>query len=261
MANPLIDEWRTPHGVPPFKLIHTSHFEEALIEAMTQQINDINKICQIQIEDSTFDNIIVPFDKQGALFKRVQPLYNYLGSCMCSSELLALQSKMAGPLAAHNNSIYMYPGLFQRIDHVYINRFNSTWNLSIEQQRLVERFRLDFVRAGAKFDHASQLKYSAITQRIAQLHNTFAQNVLHDESSYALVLKKEDLKGLLESTIKAAKRVAKDRHYQDDEYVITLGRSLVDPFLTFSERRDLREKIWFVQIFFYVLSSYIILCT
>jgi len=137
----------------------------------------------------------------------------------------------------------MYPGLFQRVDYVYQNRHKDS-SLSTEQLRLIERIHLDFVREGARFDADAQSKYASIMQRLAELTTTFTQNVMGDESSYTIVLHREDLTGLPAAVIDAARQAAVERSKGEDEYVITLSRSLVEPFLTFSDRRDLRETAW-----------------
>ena len=112
------------------------------------------------------------------------------------------------------------------------------------QVRLVERLHLDFVRAGARFDSASQARYAEIMGRLAELTTLFSQNVLGDETAYTLVLKEADLTGCPPDLVAAARQAAVERNKAEDEYVITLSRSLVEPFLTFSDRRDLREEAW-----------------
>jgi peptidyl-dipeptidase Dcp len=242
--NPLVMPWTTKHEVPPFAKIQHNHYEDALKIGMKKQLEEIEAIANIPITDSTFDNVIAVFDRSGSLFSRVCGVFHNLCASDCPPELQAVQLKMAGPLAAHSNAIYMYPGLFSRIDHVYQNRLSSSWALNSEQIRLVERLRLDFVRAGANFDEETQKKYAKITEKLAELETVFSQNILGDESSYTIVLKKDDLSGVPDSVIDAAKQAAIERNLGADDYVITLSRSLVEPFITYSDRRDLRERAW-----------------
>lgn len=112
------------------------------------------------------------------------------------------------------------------------------------QVRLVERLHLDFVRAGARFDASAQARYAEIMERLAELQTSFSQNVLADETAFTLVLKEDDLMGCPDDLIAAARQAAVERSKGEGEYVITLSRSLVEPFLTFSDRRDLREEAW-----------------
>lgn len=149
---------------------------------------------------------------------------------------------MAPILASHESKVYTMPGLFQRIDQLHSTR--HTASLNPEQVRLVERLHLDFVRAGARFDAKSQQRYAAIMERLAAIQTQFTQNVMGDESSFTLVLSQEDLSGCPADLVAAARQAATERNCPEDQYVITLSRSLVEPFLTFSDRRDLREKAW-----------------
>lgn len=241
-TNPLLMPWTTKHQVPPFQLINTNHFEEAFNYAMEVQMNELLKVCSVP--EINFDTIVAPFDRSANLYNRVSLVYDNLCLSVCTPELQEVQLKLAGPIAAHSNKIYMYPGLFERIKFVYDNRLSTAWNLNFEQIRLVERFYLDFVRSGANFDSEKQGKYARITEKLAELETQFSQNVLGDESNYIIELTKDDLTGLPESIKSAAKQAAEERNLGPDVYVITLSRSLVEPFITFSDRRDLREKAW-----------------
>ena len=124
---------------------------------------------------------------------------------------------------------------------MYDARYNSS--LNAEQIRLIERIHLDFTRAGAKFDITAQKRYTEIMQKLAELTTQFTQNIVADEADLTVELKEADLGGLPEYLKQAAKQAAIDRQ-KPDSYVITLSRSLVVPFLTFSDRRDLRETAW-----------------
>jgi peptidyl-dipeptidase Dcp len=134
----------------------------------------------------------------------------------------------------------MHAGLFRRIDALHGQR--ERLGLSTEQRRLPERFHLDFVRAGAKLAPAAQARYAQVTERRAELTTRFSLNVPADEADYRLILRGEDdLAGLPDFVRAAARQAAVDRGITD-AWVITLSRSPIVPFLTFSERRDLREQ-------------------
>jgi peptidyl-dipeptidase Dcp len=185
----------------------------------------------------------VAFDRAGALHRKIYCCFSNLCSSNGIPELQAVETKMAGPLAAHENKVYTLPGLFSKIDTVHQAR--HTLALSREQLRLVERVHLDFVRSGARFGPADQARYAAITEEMAQLETQFTQNLLADESEITIQLSNADLVGLPPDLVAAARQAALDRKVEgDDAHIITLSRSLVEPFITYSERRDLREKAW-----------------
>ena len=145
-------------------------------------------------------------------------------------------------MAAHDSAVYMNAALFQRVHELFEQR--SDLKLDAEQLRLLERTHLDFVRAGALLAPEAQARYAQVMERLAELTTAFGQNVLHDEASFQLVLRGEaDLAGLPPFVRDAARQAAIERGLPDD-HVITLSRSLIVPFLTFSERRDLREQAW-----------------
>lgn len=249
-TNPLTNDFNNEYGLPPFSSIKHEHYEPAFSSALSAHLVDIKSIVEsskltgTKESPATFANTVAPFDRSGSLLTQVSQIFDNLCSSDCPLALQEIQLKMAGPLSIHSSAIYMYPGLFERIETVYEARNTSESNLNFEQIRLIERVYLDFVRAGAKFDSDAQSKYAAIMRMLAELTTKFTQNVMADESSYTIVLKKEDLTGLPDSIINAAKQAAIERSKASDEYVITLSRSLVEPFLTYSDRRDLRETAW-----------------
>lgn len=242
--NVLLSDWSCyEYELPPFHLIKPSDFESALQASMKLHFDDLKNICESS-EEPTFENTIVKFDRCGHLLGRTGALFENLCSSNGVPELQAVELAMASPLAAHSNQVYTYPKLFSRIDAVYSSR--STASLTSEQLRLVERIHLDFVRAGANFDSEAQAKYAKLTEELAELTTKFMQNLLADESEVTLPLRGEqDLAGLPVDVKEAARQAALDRKVEGENVsVITLSRSLVVPFLTFSENRDLREQAW-----------------
>jgi peptidyl-dipeptidase Dcp len=240
-SNPLVQPWNTPHGLPPFADVRAEHFKPAFDTALTRHLADIEAIAASP-ESPTFDNTVAAFDRSGRLLARIEALFYNLTASETSPELQAVEREMAAPLAAHNSAVYMNARLFQRIDALHAKR--STLGLSPEQLRLLERFHLDFVRAGAKLGDEAQKRYAQVMQRLAELTTRFSQNVLADESAYRLVLRDErDLAGLPGFVRAAARQAAVERGIAEG-CVITLSRSHIVPFLTFSERRDLREQAW-----------------
>nr|WP_316638371.1 M3 family metallopeptidase [uncultured Roseateles sp.] len=240
-TNPLLQPWNTPYGLPPFAEVRAEQFEPAFKQALSEQRAELDAIAA-QTALPSFDNTLVAFDRSGRLLARLETLFYNLTASETSPDLQAVQRELAAPLAAHNNAVYMHAGLFARVDALYQQR--ESLGLTPQQLRLLERVHLDFVRAGARLQGAAQARYAQIMERLAELTTQFAQNVLADETGYRLVLRGEaDLAGLPDFVRAAAKQAAAERGVSDG-HVITLSRSHIVPFLTFSERRDLREQAW-----------------
>ncbi len=238
--NPLLQAWDTPHGLPPFAAFRPEHFQPALIAAMREHRAELDLIAANPAPPD-FDNTAAAFDRAGQLLGRVAAAFYCLTASSTSPELQSVQRTMAAPLAAHHSAVHMDARLFARIDALHARRDELA--LTPEARRLLERLYLDFVRAGARLAPAAQERYAEVMQSLARLTTRFAQNVLHDESSWQLSLDGEaDLAGLPESLRAVARQAASERGLAG--HVITLARSLVVPFLCFSQRRDLREQVW-----------------
>jgi len=242
-GNPLLAPWNSPHSLPPFDAIRPAHFEPAFEAAMRAHRAEIDAIAA-NPEPPSFDNTIAAFDASGRLLARIDMLFSNLTASATSPALQAVERAMATPLAGHANAVYMHAALFARIDALHAARGERS--LDAEQQRLLDRVHLDFVRAGACLASEKRLRYGQVMERLAELMTQFAQNVLADENGYRLVLRSEDeLAGLPAFVRAAARQAARERGVEgEDAHVITLSRSLILPFLTFSERRDLREQAW-----------------
>ena len=238
--NPLLQVWTAPFGLPPFAHIRAEHFAPALHAAMREHRDELAAVAA-QSEPADFANTVAAYDRSGRQLGRVASVFYNLAGSATSDALQAVQREMAAPMAAHHSAVVMNAALFARIDTLHGQR--HTLGLDPEALRLLERVHLDFVRAGAKLEPASQQRYAAVMQELAALTTQFAQNVLHDENDFALELKSEaDLAGLPDFVRAATRQAALDRSRSG--HVVTLSRSLVVPFLTFSERRDLREQAW-----------------
>ncbi|HEX2541896.1 MAG TPA: M3 family metallopeptidase [Caldimonas sp.] len=241
-ANPLLDAWRGPYGLPPFAEVRPEHFAPAFELAMNEHLAEVDAIGS-QPEPATFENTIAALDRSGRLLDRIGGLFHNLTSSETSPALQAVEMRMAPLLAAQQSKVYMHGGLFRRIDALHARR--GELGLSDEQRRVLERFHIDFVRAGAKLAPPEQARYAEVMQRLAELTTRFGQNVLADESSFRLELRGEaELAGLPPFVRAAARQAALERGIDDGAHVITLSRSHIVPFLTFSERRDLREQAW-----------------
>lgn len=237
-TNPLLQPWNTPYGLPPFGQFSAEDFVPAFSVALKAHRDELDSIAN-NPETATFDNTVVAFDRSGRLLNRIELTFDNLTASETSPALQAAEREMAAPLAAHGNAIYMNSALFKRMDALF--QIRHSLGLNSEELRLLERIHNDFVRAGAKLASAAQQRYAALIEQLAVLMTQFSQNVLADEASFQLVLKTDDdLLGLPESLRTSAKQAAIERGLPD-AYVITLSRSLVMPFLTMSDRRDLRE--------------------
>ena len=240
--NPLLAEWTGPYGgVPPFDRVRVADFKPALEAAMAENLAEIERVAK-DPSAPAFENTIAALERAGRRFDRVRTIYGIWGSSMNTPEFQAVQREMAPRLAAFADQITQNEPLFRRIEAVYNSPAKS--KLKPEQQRLAWLYHTNFVRSGARLDAAAKSRLSQINQQLAGLYTRFSQNVLADETNQFLVLKSEaDLAGLPQSLRDAAAAAAASKKLTG-AWVITNTRSSVDPFLTYSERRDLREKAW-----------------
>src|SRR6201996_2105426 len=240
-TNPLLADWTTPFALPPFDLIQASHFAPAFEAAMQAQRAEVEAIAA-QADTPDFENTVAAFDRSGRLLARIEAAFHALAASHTSPELQAVQRELAAPLAAHDSAVMMHAGLFARLDAVHARR--QELGLDPEQMRLVERLHVDFVRSGAKLGSDRQPRYAQIMERLAQLTTRFAQNVLADDAGFQLELSSEELAGRPPFVRASARQAASDRGLAEGTHVVTLSRSLIVPFLTFSNRRELRERAW-----------------
>ncbi|MGZ5131053.1 MAG: M3 family metallopeptidase [Caldimonas sp.] len=239
--NPLLQPWTGEFGLPPFAAVRAEHFVPAFELAMRTHLEEVAAIGSAS-DAPNFANTIAALDRAGRLFDRISGLFHNLTSSETSPALQAIERQMAPLLAAHESRVSMDRPLFARIDALHKRRHEL--GLGAEQLRALERYHIDFVRAGARMGAAEQKRYAEVMQRLADLTTRFGQNVLADESGFQLVLNGEaELAGLPGFVRTAARQAAVDRGVAADG-VVTLSRSHIVPFLTFSERRDLREQAW-----------------
>jgi peptidyl-dipeptidase Dcp len=240
--NPLLAKWTGPYGgVPPFDRVKVSDFKPALETAMTENLSEIDRIATNKAAP-TFENTIAAMERTGSALDRVGTIYGIWSSTMSGPEFQVVQREMAPRLAAFSDKITQNEALFRRIEAVYNSPDKK--KLTPEQQRLSWYYYNNFVRAGARLDPAAKKRLSEINQQLAGLYTRFNQNLLADEEGPTLVLKTEaELAGLPQSVRDAAQAAAVTKK-QPGAWVITNTRSSIDPFLTYSDRRDLREKAW-----------------
>ncbi|MCD4505793.1 M3 family metallopeptidase [Chromobacterium piscinae] len=238
-ANPLLQDWTTPHQLPPFEQIRPEHFEPAFDALFAEHLSQIDSLASLA-EPASFANTAAAFDRSGLKLERAHLLLDNQTSSETSPELQEVERRMASKLADHHSRIYMHEGFFARLDQVHAQR--DSLGLSEEQGRLLDLIHRNFVRAGAKLQGNDRRRYAEIVSRLAELTTAFSQNVLADESEYALQLGEADLAGLPPFLLDAARAAAEARKLPG--WAITLSRSSIVPFLTFSARRELRETAW-----------------
>ncbi|MFP4643757.1 MAG: M3 family metallopeptidase, partial [Spirochaetales bacterium] len=240
--NPLLKRWDTPYALPPFNEIEAAQFKPAFEEAMREHTREIEQIASSS-EPPTFENTVASLDRAGEAFSRVAHTFFNLAASETCDALQEAEREIAPRVAAHENAVNLHEGLFSRVRAVYDSQADDSTLRSGEDRRLLERVYRRFVRNGALLTGQSRRRYAEITEELASLYTSFSQAVLADEAAFTLELPTEEERaGLPEFVLDAAAAVARDKGI--DGYAINLSPSLVDPFLTYSTRRDLREKVW-----------------
>jgi peptidyl-dipeptidase Dcp len=240
-ANPFFSDWTGPFAVPPFGAIGPAHFRPAFERALAEHRAEIEAIARGDAPAS-FENTIEALERSGGPLIRLLKVFYALCGAHTNEALLEIERGMSPVLAAHWNELYTNEAVFRRVDA--LQRQGSSLGLTPEQARVLDRYHVAFRRAGAALDPAAKARLAEITERLAVLGTSFSQNVLADEQAYTLVLEaEEDLAGLPDFLRTAARAAAEERGLAG-KHAITLSRSSVEPFLQFSTRRDLREKIF-----------------
>ncbi|MET0661365.1 MAG: M3 family metallopeptidase [Steroidobacteraceae bacterium] len=239
-ANPAAAPWTGPFGgVPAFDRIKPSDLKPALEAGMQEQLAAIDRITA-EHEPPSFANTLAALERSSRTLDRAATIYGVYNSTLNDAQVQAIEREMEPRLAAFSDRITQNTALFKRIEAVYEARAG----LTAEQQRLAWLYYTNFVRAGARLDDKSKQRLSAINQRLATLFTQFSQNVLADEEDRFLILEREeDLAGLPAAERAGAQADAEQRGLKG-KWIISNTRSSVEPFLTYSTRRDLREKVW-----------------
>lgn len=239
--NPLLKPWAGPFGgVPPFDQVRLEHFKPALEAAMAQNLDEIDAIAANPAAP-TFENTIAALENAGRTLANVNTVFGIWSGGLSTPEFQAVEEEMAPKLAEFFDKITQNEKLFRRIEAVY--QSPETAKLTPEQQRLAWYYATTFIRQGARLDPAAKVRVGEINQRLATLTTKFSNNVLGDENEYVLFLTEKDLAGL-PADLRAAAAAAADARGRKGEYAILNTRSSMEPFLRFSARRDLREKVW-----------------
>ncbi|HEX5063331.1 MAG TPA: M3 family metallopeptidase, partial [Kofleriaceae bacterium] len=241
-SEPLLAPWTGPYGgVPPFNKIQVKDFKPALKKGMDLSRADIKAIAESK-DAATFENTIAALEDSGRAFSRCGSMFGTFTSTMNSKPMQTVEKEMAPVIAAFSDEITQNEALFARIKTVYDGRAKA--KLTPEQNRLVEVTYQNFARKGASLGAKEKARLKEINQKLATLFTSFSQNVLADEEGQEIVLDKEaDLAGLPES-LRASMKTAAEGKKLKGKWLISNTRSSAEPFLTYSSRRDLREKVF-----------------
>lgn len=239
--NILLQAFKGPYGgVPAFDKMSLSDLEPAFEKAMAINLKEIEAIAN-NPAPPTFENVIVALEKAGAELSRVYTYYGIWRSNKSSPEFREIQGKLSPKLSAFSTKIIQNEKLFSRVKAVYES--DEMKQLTPEEQRVTWMRYNRFARNGATLDGEAKKRYAEINQELATLHTQFSNNVLADEENYVTYITEDQLDGLPASFVTAAKAAA-DARGESGKYAITNTRSSMDPFLTYSTNRELREKVW-----------------
>ena len=240
--NPLLQTWKGEYGgYPAFDKVRVKDFIPAFDIAMSNGLSEIQKIAD-NPEAATFDNTFVPMEKSGQDLSRIIAIYGVWSSTMNSDEFSEVESVVEPKLSAYYDKISQNAKLFSRIETIY--RSPGYKSLSPEAQRLVKLRYTDLIRNGAKLDIQQKAQLSEYNQTLAGYYTKFSQNLLSDENEKMIFLESQrDLEGLSPDLIDAAAAAA-ELAGKKGQWAINNTRSSVDPFLTYSKNRSLREKVW-----------------
>lgn len=237
--NPALVTWNGLNGLPRFEAVNDGDFAAAFDAALAAHEREIDAIAADPAEP-TFENTVVALEIAGDDLSRVSSLFWNRAGAHTNDTIQALERDISPKMSRHYSKIGMNADLFKRIDTLWEKR--DSLGLTLEQTRVLERHWKGFVKSGAKLEKAEQEKLAGINEKLAGLGTQFGQNVLSDEKGWALILSEgDDLAGIPDFLKDAMAAAARERG-EDQKFAVTLSRSIIEPFLTFSERRDLREQ-------------------
>ncbi|MDT0686693.1 M3 family metallopeptidase [Autumnicola psychrophila] len=241
MENILLQEWDGPYeGVPDFDKMKVDLIQPAIEKGMELHLTEIDKIAS-NPEPPTFENTIIPMEKAGEALDRAFTYYGIYSSNISSPEFREVQKELSPKISEYSSKITQNEALFQRIKSVYEQAQKNP--LEPQQQRTIELIYKDFEMSGANLSKEDKERYAEINKELSKLYTQFSNNVLAEEENYVVYLDENQINGLPESYVKSAATAAAQRGHEG-EYAVTNTRSSMDPFLTYSDERELREKVW-----------------
>jgi len=240
-GNPLLEEWDTPFGVPPFDEIRDRHYLPALRTAMAEHKAEIEAIVN-DPEPATFENTILALERSGALLTRVSSVFNAVESAHSNDAIREVARIVAPERAAHSDDITLNLDLFERVKAVYDRR--EELDLDPEQLKLLEETHKDFVRSGINLPEESRARLREINAELAELSQEFGQNLLAETNDFEIHTTNEADLGDLPANLVAAAAEEAIRRGNDGGWAFTLQRPSINPFLQYSPNRELRRQIF-----------------
>ena len=241
MDNILLAEWNGPYsGVPAFDKMQVDLVKPAMLKAMDKHLAQIDKIAN-NPEPATFKNTIEPMEDAGDQLSRVFTFYGIFSSNISSPEFREVQKELSPKISEYSSKISQNKALFERIKAVY--EASEKNPLPAPEQRVIDLIYEEFAMEGANLNKQDKKRYAEINKELSQLYTQFSNNVLAEEENYVVYLDEDQLSGLPESYVKSAASTAEARG-EKGKYAVTNTRSSMDPFLTYSDERELREKVW-----------------
>lgn len=238
--NPFFTQWDTPFGVPPFDKIRAEHFMPAFERGMSLHDAEIDAITSNN-DEPTFENTILAYDNAGQMLAQTELIFGMLCAAETNERMQALQEQVMPLLSAHRDKIRLDEKLFARVKDVYDRR--ASLGLDAEQSRLLRKTYDAFVRSGALLDAGQKARLKEINGELSLTAVKFGNNILAENNNFALELTADDLEGL-PSGVRDAAREKAQAMGKGDKWVFTLHKPSLIPFLTYSAKRDLREKIY-----------------
>lgn len=238
--NPFYKEFDTVHNTAPFSAITNASYEDAIDRGIRLAREEVDAIAG-STETPTFENTIVALERSGADLNRVLNVFYPLLSADSDDEMMEISMKITPRLSDYSTSIVLNEKLWQRVKYVYDHR--DELNLDVEDQTLLQQTYDSFARSGAKLEGEDRETYRKLSSRLSELTTLFGQNVLKELNTYEIWLSKDDLAGLPESSVEAAALAARDKG-REGEYLFTLDQPVYMAFMKYSDRADLREKMW-----------------
>lgn len=240
-TNPLLQEWETPYGVPPFDEIKAEHYVPAFTQAIEEHKAEIEAIVT-NPEEATFENTIAAIDLSGKLLNKVSGAFYPVNSANTNDELQAVNREVAPLMTKHSDDIQLDPRVFERVQAVWDQK--EELDLSKPQMTLLEKTYKSFIRSGANLPEEKKEQLRKINARLSELGVKFGENLLAETNDFKLIIEnEEDLAGLPESVIAAAAETAAKLE-MEGKWVFTLQKPSWIPFLQYSDKRELREKIY-----------------
>ena len=247
MENPFYKNYKTQFEIPPFSEIEEKHFMPAYFKGMEEHNNEIEQIIQ-NTEKPSFENVIIAMERSGELLDKVNAVFFNLSGSATNKKLQEIEKEISPKLSQHYDSISLNPYIFKKVSLLWEDVDNL--NLSQEERKILEETYKRFIRSGALLKGSDKDRYADINQEISKLSVQFSQNLLAETNNFEIILSRDDLKGLPEDIVNLAKEEADNKFKETSDkkyankYIFTSHRSSMYPFLTYSERRDLREKLY-----------------